>query len=159
MIKEVDELLWKWGAWVDQREANGLGYKMSILNEAMAQAGTEHPERRGARQTFDNEKLLLVDQVLCRKIKADTKGLIDRYYRGRIGGVTAVQAVDLPRRRVGAVTAQFADSAGVSCRTVERWMHNAQVEFQLAMASVTHRVRQVGVVGVVCELEAIAANE
>lgn len=159
VIKEVDELLWQWGAWIDQRESNSLGYKMSVLNECMAMASNEHQERRVSRPVIDGEKMLLVDAVLCRKLKPDTKRLIDRYYRGRVGGVLAVSATVSTKRRAGAVTENFAELEGVHASTVRRWMQNAHVEFQNAMASVVHRVRQVGVVGVVRDLGVVAAND
>ncbi|KIA81850.1 hypothetical protein QR66_02375 [Chromobacterium piscinae] len=159
MIKEVDDLLWQWGAWVDQRESNSLGYKMSVLNECMAMASNEHQERRVSRPEIDGEKMLLVDAVLCRKVRPETKRLIDRYYRGRVGGVVAVAAKVVSKRRVGAVTENFAELEGVHASTVRRWMQDAHVEFQNAMASIIHRIRQVGVVGVVRDLGECAAND
>ncbi|PRP71492.1 hypothetical protein BUE93_05695 [Chromobacterium amazonense] len=159
MIKEVDELLWQWGAWVDQRESNSLGYKMSVLNECMAMASNEHQERRGARPVIDGEKMLLVDAVLCRKVRPETKRLIDRYYRGMVGGAVAVQSGTQPKRRAGAHAQIFADVNSVTRQTVHAWIHNAHVELQLALASVVHRVKQVGVAGVVMEIGAKSAND
>ncbi|WP_046158591.1 hypothetical protein [Chromobacterium vaccinii] len=159
VIKEVDELLWQWGAWIDQRESNSLGYKMSVLNECMAMASNEHQERRVSRPVIDGEKMLLVDAVLCRKVKPDTKRLIDRYYRGAVGGLVAIQSDRMPKRRAGAHTQVFADMNSVTRQTVHAWIHNAHVELQLAMATVVHRVKQVGVAGVVMEIGATCAND
>jgi transposase-like protein len=152
VIKQIDDLLWQWAAWVDRRENNGLGYKMSSLNGQMAAAATLHPEARPAGLDGRVEELMsLVDLLLCRKVKPDSKAVIDRYYRSQVGGVVAVAT--LQRRRSDSHTAQYASEAGVNRSTIQRWVHNAQVELQLALESCRTGIRQVGVFGVVADLE------
>lgn len=162
MIHEVDVLLSQWAEWVDRREANALGYQMSTLNGQMQAACCEHPVpslSRGLEGRIE-ELMSLVDAVLCKKVSPSAKAVIDRYYRGCIGGVHAVKTMGR-RRRVDATTLRYAEEAGVSDRTIQRWVHNAQVEFQNAMASVQHGVKSVGVFGVVQQLSAMPspANE
>lgn len=158
MIKQVDELLQQWAEWVDRRESGGLGYKGSSLNAQMAAACSEYPSAssRGVDGRIE-ELMSLVDVVLCRMVSPSSKAVIDRYYRGRVGGVVAVEG--LIRRRSGASSSRIADELGVNSRTVQRWLHNGHVEFANAMDSVRYRIKVVGVMGVVADVNKAAAND
>lgn len=163
MIKEVDDLLWQWAEWVDRRESNALGYQMSTLNGQMAAACSEHPSGspRGVEGRIE-ELMSLVDVVLCQVVEASTKRVIDRYYRGTVGGEVAVAGmVATFHRRIGAHTVGIADEYGVDRRTIQRWMHNAHVEFQKAMQSTRAGFKQVGVMCIVHDMSSrmVAANE
>lgn len=162
MIKEIDDLLWQWGEWVDRRESNGLGYQLSSLNLHMAAACTDHPEpsRRSGVDGRIEELMSLVDVLLCRKVSASSKSVIDRFYRGRIGGEIAV-ATPARRPRSNSHTSVYAAEAGVNRLTIQRWVHNAQVELQKALAEAKTGVRHVGVMGVVACIQAQgrAAND
>lgn len=163
MIKEVDDLLWQWAEWVDRRESNALGYQMSTLNGQMAAACTEHPSGspRGVEGRIE-ELMSLVDVVLCQMVTPSSKAVIDRYYRSRVGGeVAAASLVTRPKRRADAFTVNIASEYGVTRETIRVWVHNAHVELQKAMESLKSKVRQVGVMGVVCSMQSVpvAAND
>lgn len=162
MIHEVDVLLSQWAEWVDRREANALGYQMSTLNGQMQAACCEHPspsQGRGLEGRIE-ELMSLVDVVLCRKVTPSSKAVIDRYYRGRVGGVHAVKTMGV-KGRANAHTQRHAEECGVTDRTIRRWVHNAHVEFQNALKSVQHGVKSVGVFGVVQQLSSMpqSAND
>lgn len=155
MIKEVDDLLWQWAEWVDRRESNALGYQMSTLNGQMAAACTDHPSGspRGVEGRIE-ELMSLVDVVLCQKVTPSSKAVIDRYYRGRVGGEVAVASM-VAGRRADAHTRRYAEESGVNRSTIKRWIHNAHVELQNAMESIRQGVSQVGMMGMVVGLQDI----
>lgn len=148
MIKVVDELLWQWAEWVDRRESNGLGYQMSSLNIQMASTCSASGSPVGIDGRLE-EFMSLVDVVLCQDVDAENKRLLDRYYRGHVGGDIAVKQMVEAKRRKGAKSSNLADEFGVTRQTIHAWIHNAQVEFQQALASRKRGIRQVGVMGVV----------
>lgn len=162
MIHEVDVLLSQWAEWVDRRESNALGYQMSTLNGQMQAACCEHPAQsqgRGLEGRIE-ELMSLVDVVLCTKVSPSAKAVIDRYYRGQIGGEHAVKTMGRTGR-ANSHAKRYAEEAGVNRSTIQRWVHNAHVEFQKVMDSLRHGIKSVGVFGVVRQLSAMpaAAND
>jgi len=162
VIHEVDVLLSQWAEWVDRREANALGYQMSTLNGQMQAACCEHPSPSAGRglEGRIEELMSLVDVVLCKKVSPSAKAVIDRYYRGQIGGEHAVRTMG-GRVRANSHTKRYAEEEGVNRLTIQRWVHNAHVEVQKAMDSLRHGIKSVGVFGVVQQLNAMpaAAND